>query len=292
MIHVEKYTTVPAALVQVQNTIEQNLLDKKEKFKWIGDHYNRPIKEELKTLYHKKCAFCEQKLTETDTEQKFTVEHYRPKTHYWWLGNEWTNLFPTCLTCNEHKEDVFPLKIERKRVNSPVLTAQGNLDRTHCNANSATLVNEEPAFLHPEVDQPEIYFEFLPNGKVQEQEGLNNWQKTRAKTMIQKFLGRPSLVEKRKTWIDELKADLRRAVKNFLEICQNGYDKQHIQLAFNPCFDKLFANVAHKREFAALAKEMTQNFEDFFAKDFEREVFKLLQYAKQEYQRDYKMKLL
>ncbi len=66
-------------------------------------------KEDLKNLYHNKCGFCEVNLTNASSENQFTVDHYRPKKYYCWLGNEWTNLFPTCWKCNNQKGEDFPL---------------------------------------------------------------------------------------------------------------------------------------------------------------------------------------
>ena len=94
MITIKK-NKIPDSLVLVQKTIAKELFEKKENFKRKPKHYSTPIKQELKKLYNNKCAFCEVELSESDTDNKFTVEHYRPKDHYYWLGAEWTNLFPT-----------------------------------------------------------------------------------------------------------------------------------------------------------------------------------------------------
>lgn len=38
------------------------------------------------------------------------AEHYRPKSHYWWLAWTWENLLFACVDCNrEYKRDQFPL---------------------------------------------------------------------------------------------------------------------------------------------------------------------------------------
>lgn len=66
------------------------------------------VKDKLETLYHNKCAYCEQHI------ESYHVEHYRPKrafTHstaqkhsgYHWLALSWDNLMLACPRCNEKK---------------------------------------------------------------------------------------------------------------------------------------------------------------------------------------------
>ena len=278
MIRVEKPTAVPAALIDIQNQIESDLLTKKEKFKWTNEVYSTPIKENLKKLYHNKCAFCQIELTETDTEAKFTVEHYRPKTHYWWLGNEWTNLFPTCDKCNNNKGDDFPLRYERNRVNQPVIE-HNTLVRDACKADCEKFLAEQPYFLHPEVDCSERFFEFKADGTVIPLSNLNSWDNSRALKMIDKFLGIPSIVEKRLKKIKEIQADLGRVINNFLQICGDGYDKKHIKLGFNPFFEKLLAAMSYKSEFSQLGYWMSENIDEFLLKNYNIEIQKLIKYA-------------
>lgn len=103
MISINKTEQIPSELIRIQDEIADQLFLKKDKFKWETSHYSVPIKQELKSIYNNKCAFCEVLLTEDSTDNKFTVEHFRPKEYYYWLGNEWTNLFPTCKGCNQNK---------------------------------------------------------------------------------------------------------------------------------------------------------------------------------------------
>lgn len=264
MIHIIKASYPPLALLEQQEVIENTLLERKEKFKWRTEHYSDPIKEELSVLYHNKCAFCEQKLTKSNTPQKFTVEHYRPKSIYWWLGNEWTNLFPTCEKCNDNKKDDFPLLFERKRVLlAPV--KDGTLSRAQCLATSGELLAEKPTILHPEIDHPEDFFEFLADGTVKAKEGLDNWNKSRANYMIAKFLGIQSLEEKRKKYIDSLQADFVRTVVNFLTIMQgNTATNRELKLGFYSFLEKVFTSNNYDREFSRLGHFMSNNFEAFF----------------------------
>lgn len=54
---------------------------------------------------HHKCCYCER----APLEKHQDVEHYRPKSAYWWLAWEWSNLLFCCKRCNGHKADRFPL---------------------------------------------------------------------------------------------------------------------------------------------------------------------------------------
>src|SRR5690606_33652023 len=55
------------------------------------------VKAALKSIYHNKCAFCEQRVEMTH------VEHYRPKAIYYWLAYSWDNLLIACHHCNANK---------------------------------------------------------------------------------------------------------------------------------------------------------------------------------------------
>jgi hypothetical protein len=54
-----------------------------------------------------KCCYCEK----VEEQPKYRdVEHYRPKSQYWWLTWTWDNLLFACVDCNrEHKRGRFPL---------------------------------------------------------------------------------------------------------------------------------------------------------------------------------------
>ena len=77
-----------------------------------NDKYNslykrEDIKRELESIYHGKCAFCEMKV------EQYHVEHYRPKTIYYWLAFSWDNLLMACSTCNVNKGPNFELEGEQ-----------------------------------------------------------------------------------------------------------------------------------------------------------------------------------
>ena len=100
------------------------------------------VRTALERLFHDKCAYCEWKVASgTDWD----VDHFRPKGRvaerenhpgYYWLTYTWTNLYPSCIYCNESRKDKprwadpselpaagkydqFPLGDESTRVMSP-----------------------------------------------------------------------------------------------------------------------------------------------------------------------------
>jgi uncharacterized protein (TIGR02646 family) len=64
------------------------------------------VKSDLAAMQHNKCCYCEKR----EEQPKYRdVEHYRPKSLYWWLAWTWENLLFACIDCNrEQKRDRFP----------------------------------------------------------------------------------------------------------------------------------------------------------------------------------------
>jgi uncharacterized protein (TIGR02646 family) len=127
-----------------------------------ADGVRSKVEDQLAIAYKNKCAYCE-RICKAD------IEHYRPKkgvlddpTHpgYYWLCYEWSNLVPSCITCNREgaKHNHFP--IIGVRVTTPTLLPDSNLDLASCKAYNTPLLDEVPFLLHPEVDRPEDFFTF------------------------------------------------------------------------------------------------------------------------------------
>ncbi len=65
-------------------------------------------KDQLKTETHGKCAYCE---ADTQVVAHGDVEHYRPKSKYWWLAYCYDNYLFSCQICNQSfKSDNFPVE--------------------------------------------------------------------------------------------------------------------------------------------------------------------------------------
>lgn len=78
----------------------------------LGDAY-ADTKPTLRAAQHYKCCYCEQ----LQPAKNRDVEHYRPKTRYWWLTWTWENLMFACDSCNRYeKNDLFPLRTGSRRL--------------------------------------------------------------------------------------------------------------------------------------------------------------------------------
>lgn len=62
------------------------------------------VKPELEACHHGKCCYCE-----TPLDANSEVEHWRPKSKYYWLAYSWDNLLYSCSFCNKKKLHQFPL---------------------------------------------------------------------------------------------------------------------------------------------------------------------------------------
>jgi uncharacterized protein (TIGR02646 family) len=85
----------------------------KYKFKAYRNQY---LKKILEQLFQAKCAYCEAPYNITGSME---VEHYRPKSLYYWLAADWSNLLPSCNHCNNGKRSKFPLRDPQKQAKKP-----------------------------------------------------------------------------------------------------------------------------------------------------------------------------
>ena len=79
----------------------------------------KAAKPQLKLETGGKCAYCE---SPTDTVAHGDVEHYRPKSKYWWLAYCYENYLYACQICNQvYKGDEFPVYATEGMWTGPVL---------------------------------------------------------------------------------------------------------------------------------------------------------------------------
>jgi uncharacterized protein (TIGR02646 family) len=289
MIAIKKSSVVPEKLQQKQAEIATYLFVKKEKFKWENEHYSTPIKEDLKQLYNNKCGYCEVELTDKHLENQFTVEHYRPKKMYYWLGAEWTNLFPACKQCNSKlKKDTFPLFSERKRFKQNPFDENEQLISDYCKADSEHLKAEQPLYFHPEIDNFEDFFDVSAEGKVMlnelkvEAEIDKKYLKERI-TKTLSLINNDNAEHQRKKKILDMQKELKRILVVGRDYFRTG-NKRDIELLFAPFFQHLKENQQPDVEFSLLGKCMVRDFERFFIEglDWVREnegLKKLLRFA-------------
>ena len=116
----------------------------------------------------KKCAYCE---ASTSTVAHGDVEHFRPKSTYWWLAFDFDNYLFSCQICNQlYKNDHFP--INGNILVPPLMPATIPSTQAQIAALAASLVNdpiatndaavqnrwigEDSNLIHPYLEDPEL----------------------------------------------------------------------------------------------------------------------------------------
>jgi uncharacterized protein (TIGR02646 family) len=103
------------------------------------EHWNEAdVRGALYAMHGRVCVYCQCDLPQNDAGD---VEHFRPKSIYWWLAYVFSNYFLRCSTCNRvRKREKFPLPA-------------GGVPLSY--ANRDLLDGEVFALLHPERDPVE-----------------------------------------------------------------------------------------------------------------------------------------
>jgi|SRR5690606_5301564 len=114
------------------------------------------IKEALDRLYHKKCAFCEQR------SEKPHVEHFRPKVVYHWLAYSWDNLLLACASCNSSKGQRFHIAGPRYKF---VFDVNNTYKTIHASCAGLDVI-ERPLLVNPEIEDLTTELIFDQNGGI------------------------------------------------------------------------------------------------------------------------------
>ena len=134
MRKIEKSPNVPATLVNAPVPASAN--EVQESIYKAAD-----VRLQLEIDQHYKCAFCECYLP----LQYHDVEHFRPKSHYYWLGHNWKNLLYSCERCNRsYKKTNFPLAAGSIQANSP----------------ADDIAQEHPLLINPTEVDPALHIRF------------------------------------------------------------------------------------------------------------------------------------
>lgn len=136
--------------------------------------YWKTSKTQLKRESGGKCAYCE---ANAEVVAHGDVEHYRPKSIYWWLAYTYDNYLYACQICNQiYKSDNFPIsaaKLPEPDINAitPDIEIEGlagrispdpldiNLNYTLQDFTDAH-VAERALLINPYFDNPAIYFAY------------------------------------------------------------------------------------------------------------------------------------
>lgn len=135
---------------------------------------NDEVRRAVEKLFHSKCAYCECDLRRIE----WNVEHFRPKGKvrerrdhpgYYWLAYEWTNLYPSCTYCNQHRRDkpvwgISPSGISGGKADQFPLASEA----TRAMGSKAKLGKEKRLLIDPCSDRPERHLGYDPKGQVYE----------------------------------------------------------------------------------------------------------------------------
>ena len=180
--------------------------------KYNSRYKRNDIKEKLTDLYHHKCAFCETRV------EQLHVEHYRPKTYYYWLAYSWDNLLLACPTCNECKVQKFDVKTKKAVYSLTVDKKINKLGRIYDRI-------EHPLLVNPEAIDPELYLTYDETGAMYSTEPCFIWtidacnlNRTYLKDERRKILNEiKHKVNQRKFVYKNNKKELKTAIKNIVE---------------------------------------------------------------------------
>ena len=257
MIKIDKPEKVPDSLNGTKTIEKRNEIIKNECFpnkkninsfsnnlETYGKYYKTDdIKKNLKETYSGKCCYCEQKI------EQFPVEHYRPKSIYYWLAYSWDNLLFCCPKCNEYKSNKF--EVERK-----VSISDFDISNIH---KLRDLYDdfEKPTIINPEKENITNKLSFTKDGNI------FSTDERVSKTIKSCKIDRDDLNERR----SELYKDFEGKITSRLFEIKNGNIDSKIKLdGFIEDFKKDSENT--KNDFLA--------FRRYILKYFLREIFDIL----------------
>ncbi len=145
--------------------------------KWKSGFW-KESKHQLLAESKDKCAYCE---SPTRVISYGDVEHFRPKSIYWWLAYSYENYLPSCTSCNqEYKKDFFELEDKTKQLKGIRITKTMKDAALEGLASSLTVdpvddsqgkpladfeketKGEKSLLVNPYFDQPNEFFAYHP----------------------------------------------------------------------------------------------------------------------------------
>ena len=144
-------------------------------------HRWKPGKKQLLAETGGKCAYCE---APTSAVAFGDVEHYRPKSSYWWLAYCYDNYLASCQLCNQRfKKEAFPTQnrkmgsptIRRNTTDDYIAAKAGTIAPNPLNKNNVDDFiglhqQERPLLLNPYFDDPTKYFAWRADDVLREVE--------------------------------------------------------------------------------------------------------------------------
>lgn len=128
-----------------------------------------------------KCAYCEAPISAVAFGD---VEHYRPKSSYWWLAYCYDNYLVACQLCNQKfKRNAFPVQnrkmrgpvIRRNTTDAFIASKAGTITPDPLNQDEVNDFiyqhqQERPLLLNPYFDEPAEYFAWRADEVIREVE--------------------------------------------------------------------------------------------------------------------------
>ena len=184
MIKLTRTTEPPTAFAGEQR-IEKNLalIDLRRRGGKPDSNVWRRAKAHLKAETHGKCAYCE---SSTSTVAYGDVEHFRPKSVYWWLAYCYDNFSYSCQLCNQmYKGATFRVAREDHRWQGPVVASgTGITDREQARlmtpdprdraagmpscAFVQAVTREKPYLVDPYLEDPEELYKWEADAVLEE----------------------------------------------------------------------------------------------------------------------------
>lgn len=187
----EKKITFEKELLINQRRIRRGEI---EKHNFKSDRW-KEAKKQLFAETGGKCAYCE---APTSSVTFGDVEHYRPKSSYWWLAYCYDNYLASCQICNQRfKKDDF--QIQNRKMQAPIIRRDttdnfiaakaGQIAPDPLNAAEVDEFirrheQERPLLLNPYFDDPAEYFAWRADDVLREVEITANSENQQVKIVV------------------------------------------------------------------------------------------------------------
>ncbi|MCP4104751.1 MAG: TIGR02646 family protein [Desulfobacteraceae bacterium] len=203
MIKINKdLSKVPKSLNSKLTTQRRNEIIENEQYIDNSKYNNRykkdDIKENLEIIYYRKCVYCEKDVGDSF----YHIEHYRPKSEYYWLAFFWDNLMICCDKCNVYKNREFETDSQKVSFSIDCLKNIHNLTRVYNET-------ERPKLVNPEFEDVENRLIFTRAGSIDSNDERIKYTITTCK------IDRTSANERRKKILDDLMAKYLSRVREF-----------------------------------------------------------------------------
>jgi len=240
---------IPASLIDKAR--EKAFLENKKAKKYVSNlaYKTKDVQSKLIEIYHNKCAYCEKNLDDTDKN----IEHYRPKSIYYWLSFSWDNLLFCCAQCNRKKSNKFAIKGVKQEIDDFELlkfidfqTISKELDE-----------KEQPLLVNPERENQVFFDNTILFQLIGEKAGYVTSLNERVQYTIDSCdLNRKELVQKRLLILNDL--------KNIINRQKIMFDKKKDiseLISFLSLLKQIeIEKINQNREFIALRKTIIANF--------------------------------